>query len=311
MLGEQAQRLLRDVFAVVVPELDQAHPITRRIVRWGHDAPQVIPHRACVIAGNQLEPALPNAGVSRPDGEPAFTLSTAPPPAATLLRFGQREASARPVTLTPGADRHAALVEAIDTGWLFLIPAGGDSGWLLAVGAEADADDALADSRLVASAIAQTGAVTQRFETAPRILCDADAPGRFAQDHLTIGSAAIALDPICGDGVATAVRGGILAAAVAARIAGCGPDGVGPEGAESLAPDDLIAHYRVMLIAAMRRHLAASAPFYERGGHGAWWRAQAAAIAQGHAWCTQQLALAGEAQFMLAGDRLITRERVA
>jgi hypothetical protein len=73
----------------------------------------------------------------------------------------------------------------------------------------------------------------------------------------------------------------------------------------------LIGHYRAMLIAAMRRHLAVSSPFYERGGQGPWWREQAEAIAEGHAWCTRQLAAAGDAQFVLAGDRLVLRDRVA
>jgi flavin-dependent dehydrogenase len=122
-------------------------------------------------------------------------------------------------------------------------------------------------------------------------------------DGLVLGSSAVAFDPICGDGVATAVRGGILAAAVAAEAVGNDDPG--------LDQSALAGHYRAMLIAAMRRHLAVSWPFYERGGNGPWWREQADALAQGHDWCTRQLAAAGEARFVLAGDRLVARECAA
>jgi len=165
---------------------------------------------------------------------------------------------------------------------------------MLTVGAEPA--EALSESRLIASAVAETGEISARFETAPCMLNDP-----AGCDALTLGTAALALDPICGDGVATAVRGGILAAAIAAEIAQ-------DSGLDRAA---LIGHYRAMLIAAMRRHLAVSAPFYQRGGQGAWWREQAEATALGHAWCTRQLAAAGDAQFMLIGDRIALRDRVA
>jgi hypothetical protein len=156
----------------------------------------------------------------------------------------------------------------------------------------------LRDSRLVAPAVAATGAVSSSFETAPALLDDPAAPGR-----LTVGRAALALDPICGDGTASAVRGGILAAAIAAAMAGADRPAIDPR----LDCDRLSGHYRSMMIAAMRRHLTVSWPFYARGGHSPWWRAQADALAEGHAWCTRQLAEAGEARFMLAGDRLVAR----
>jgi hypothetical protein len=62
-----------------------------------------------------------------------------------------------------------------------------------------------------------------------------------------------------------------------------------------------------MLIAALRRHLAACLPFYQRGGAGAWWQEQAEATAAGHAWCTRMLAAEPEPAFVLAGSRLAPR----
>ena len=303
MLGEQAQILLRDVFAgdaSLVHELDVAHRIARRIVRWGNDDAHVLPHSALVIAGDRLGAALPWGNDGK--GTPRFALSTVAPPTSTLLRFGQREASATPVVLQPGADPHAALVEAITHGWLFLIPTGAHGGtqrgWLLVVGAQID--ESLEESRLVASAIAETGGVSKRFETAPRILDAFAMSDTLALGTLTLGSSAVAFDPICGDGVATAVRGGILAAAVAAEM-------IADTGLDRAA---LTGHYRAMLIAAMRRHLAVSSLFYQRGGQGPWWREQAEALAHGHVWCTRQLAAVGDAQFVLVGDRITLRDRV-
>jgi hypothetical protein len=299
MLGQQAQALLSDVFPGQTPMaagLARAHRITRRVVRWGDEEPQAFDHAALVIAGDRLTEALP--WVARPSPAPSaeVLLSTTPPEAARLLHFGRREAMAMPVELAPDTDRGAALIEALDEGWLFLIPTGGDAGWLLTVGAETG--QGLRESRLIAPVVASTGAVAARFDTAPRVLDNCATP-----DRLTLGSAALALDPICGDGTATAVRGGILAAAVAAGIVGIDQPGLDCEAAS--------AHYRARMIATMRRHLAVSWPFYARGGRSAWWQDEAAALAEGHAWCTRQLAEAGEAQFTLAGDRLIARDVAA
>lgn len=293
MLGEAACALLADVFGSQ-DVLAGAHPIERRVVRWGSDAPQVFAHAGRVIGGERLHAALPWPNLREAEGEPGLLLTTTLPAGAAIRRFGAREAQAVPVVLSAAADRGAALVEALGEGWLFLIPTGQDAGWLLMVGAEPAA--ALRESRLVGPSVATLGTVAARFETAPRLADDPCAPGMLA-----LGSAALSLDPICGDGTATAVRGGILAAAVGAALAGH------DRGMERAA---VLAHYRAMTLATMRRHLAVSWPFYARGGDSAWWQRQAEALAEGHAWCTRQLELAGEARFMLHGDRLVAREPV-
>lgn len=294
MLGEAARGLLADVFAGN-DVLAGAHPIARRVVLWGSAGPQVFAHQGWVIGGERLSAGLPWPEAGDAGGEPGVVLTGTLPAGSAVRRFGAREALALPVALTPAADRGAALVEALGAGWLFLIPTGAETGWLLVVGAEPAA--ALRESRLVGPAIAAPGAVAARFETAPRLADDPCAPG-----VLVLGSAALSLDPICGDGTATAVRGGILAAAAGAALAG---HDRGIDGAA------VAAHYRAMTIATMRRHLAVSWPFYARGGDSAWWRAQAAALAEGHAWCTRELERAGEARFMLAGDRLVARGEAA
>ncbi|WP_292943756.1 hypothetical protein [Novosphingobium sp.] len=285
MLGEQALHLLDSLFGA--GRVTGSHRITRRIVLWNEAEPVAIPHRAWAVSGMDLLGALPFATDCPLPAPARFTLHAhAPGPA--LHRFGRREAAAAPVTLAPGADAAAVLVEAVAAGWLFLIPLGEDHAWLLAVG---DAPEALlAASRLVAPAIAALGAVEARFETAPRVL-----ERLVGDDWLVLGSAALAFDPLCGDGTAMAARGGILAGAAASAVA-AGED-----------PAPLLRHYRAMLIAALRRHLAACLPFYQRGGSGAWWQEQARVTAEGHAWCTSQLAVEPEPAFVLTGSRLVPR----
>lgn len=289
MLGEQAQVLLRDVFGADL--FAGSHRITRRVVLWGADQPVTLPHQAIAVTGTALAAGLPEVAdrLAPSDAAGLLTLhadDTSPDP--RLRHFGNRQAAAAPVTLAPGADPAAVLVEATAAGWLFLIPLGTLHGWLLAVGGEPDA--LLGHSRLVAPAIAALGVVEARFQTAPRIRETLIGP-----DWLALGGAALAFDPICGDGTATATRGGILAAAVATAIA------------EGHDPAPLLRHYRAMSIAALRRHLAASLPFYRHGGQGDWWRAQEEAAAAGHGWCTLMLSTEPEPGFVLVGNRLVAR----
>lgn len=285
MLGEQALHLLDGLFGA--GRVAGTHAITRRIVLWDHGDPVAIPHRAMAIAGGNLLDALPCAAGAPAGAAPQITLHSQPPE-PVLHRFGQREAAAAPVTLAPGADAQAVLVEAVAAGWLFLIPLGRDSAWLLAVG---DVPDVLlADSRLVAPAIGVLGAVEARFETAPRV-----QERLVGEGWLVLGSGALAFDPLCGDGTAMAARGGILAGAVASAVS------------EGQDPAPLLRHYRAMLIAALRRHLAACLPFYQRRGAGSWWEEQARATAEGHAWCTAMLAVEPEPAFLLTGSRLVPR----
>jgi hypothetical protein len=200
------------------------------------------------------------------------------------------------VDLAPGADGQTCLVEATASGWLFLLPCGAGRAWLLGVGEALGV--LLEQSRLVVSQVGGLRPVTSRFETAPRIL-----ETLAGEDWLACGSGAIAFDPICGDGTAQAVREGILAAAVIT--------GLREAGLHSKEGRALISHYQSMLIAAMRRHLQISLPFYRNGGKSAWWQEQAEAVAQGYDWCTARLAAMPEPRFMLRGTRLVARELAA
>lgn len=292
MLSEAALALLRDVFER--PDLFRGRaPIVRRIVAWGGGEPAILPHSAVVVTGAELAAELPLPPLPPPDGDICFTLCGAPPfPDEVLRHFGRRGGMAAAVDLLAQADRQACHIEAVESGWLFLIPCGEGKAWLLGVGDTPDA--LLAQSRLVAAQVGHLGPVAARFETAPRML-----ESLVGEGWLACGTSAIAFDPICGDGTAQAAREAVLAAAVIAGI---------ERGEDRSA---LLGHYQAILLAAMRRHLQISLPFYRGGGASPWWREQAAVVAEGYASCTARLATMPEPRFVLRGTRLMQRELAA
>ena len=99
---------------------------------------------------------------------------------------------------------------------------------------------------------------------------------------LACGTAALAFDPLCGDGTGHAIREAILAAAVLRAI---------QRGANV---DELLNHYQARLVAGFKRHLSVCSEFYGSGGLGPWWQAAAESIREGLAWCDHQLNSAGE-----------------
>lgn len=291
LLSDTALALLRNVFEQ--PDLFAGRPrITHRVVAWGTREPVTLPHAAVVLSESDLEAAL---GGTPTAAAPAasMTVHAAPPfPAGELRSFGSRRTVAAQVRLVHDSDRSACWIEAVEDGWLFLIPSGPASAWLLAVGASAGT--LLGQSRHIAPRMDRIGEPTPAFETSPRMLSALQGP-----DWLACGSAAIAFDPICGDGTAQAAREAILASAVIGGMR---------EGGDR---DALRLHFESMMIAAMRRHLRLCAQFYASGGQGEWWRAQLADLAEGFDWCTARLAKMPEPRYELHDFRLVAREAAA
>jgi hypothetical protein len=309
LMSEPALALVRDCLGR--PELLADHPrVRRRIVAWGGKDPVAVDHDAIVLTAGALETALSSpdvipakAGISGGYERPAhardpslrwgdevggggFTLHIDPPfPIPAAQSFGHRPARALPVRLRHPEDREACWIEAVEQGWLFLLPSADDTGWLLCVG-----ESTLDQSHHIAPRIEPAGPASGAFETAPRLL-----ENLTGNDWLACGPGAIAFDPICGDGSAQAVREAILAVAVVTGIAE----------AHDAAP--LLAHYQAMLLAAMRRHLRLCGDFYATGGQGPWWRTQFDALRQGFDWCTARLAAFPEPAFELHGFRLERR----
>ncbi len=280
MLGDQALALVRDIFGQ--PALFADLPrIRKRIVAWGTGArPVALEHSAVVVSEELLlesiRPVLP------PNGDSGWTIFAAPPlPSAAVQHcFGSRMASASRVTLAENSDPAACWIEALESGWLFLLP-----GWLLAVGAPTET--LLAGSRLVAPQVTNIAASSREFPAYARIASPLCAP-----NWLACGTAAMAFDPICGDGTAHAIREAILASAVIRALVNGG------------SADSLLSHYQARLTAGFQRHLTHCRQFYLSGGTSALWRRELEAIDGGIQWCNATLAGHTGFRYQLRGFEL-------
>lgn len=267
LLGGTTRKLIQDVF----PDCEwlQGLPrIDKRVVAWGPNArPITVPHQAVVISEAALAEHLRPAA-SGDDSLVDWTFFAARPlpDGVAEHQFGTRKATAAAASLRAGTDASACCIESLDRGWLFLIPTGAASGWVLAVGGLADT--LLGESRVIADRIDALTAAGAEFSASPRIADPLCGPG-----WLSGGTAALAFDPLCGDGAGHAIREAILAAAVI-RAARQGWD-AGP----------LLEHYRARLVAGFKRHLEVCRQFYATGGSGAWWNTELNLIRKGIDWC--------------------------
>jgi hypothetical protein len=281
LLGEQALVLIRDVFEKPTLFAD-APRIRKRVVAWGPNAkPLTVEHSAVMVSEQTLLDAI-RPGL--PHGAREFDwsiLAAQPlPRGVSEHSFGVRLASALPVALKDGVDRESCRIESLEEGWLFLT-----SGWLLAVGAPAET--LVAKSHVIAPEITHIGASSGDFPAYARIASPLCAPG-----WLACGTAAMAFDPICGDGTAHAVREAILASAVIRALANGGPT------------DDLLSHYETRLTAGFRRHLMLCRQFYLSGGTGALWMSELEAIDRGIQWCAAALNRHASFRYQLRGFEL-------
>jgi hypothetical protein len=286
LLGDQALALIRDVFEK--PDLFDASPrIQKRVVAWGVDAkPLALEHSAVVVSEESLLDSIrPTLALDGGDAQgidwTIFAARPLPAPSEEH-RFGSRLASVAPVTLRDASDSAACWIESLENGWLFLVANAPGSGWLLSVGGACE--ELLGDSGLIAPQIGKLGASAGEFPAYARIAASLCAPG-----WLACGTAAMAFDPICGDGTAHAIREAILASAVIRAIAGGAP------------ADELLPHYEARLTAGFRRHLALCQGFYRSGGSGPHWTSELASIDRGIDWCDARLGSRPEFKYQLRG----------
>jgi hypothetical protein len=183
------------------------------------------------------------------------------------------------------ADRAACWAESLDAGWLFLFPLGGASACLIAVGGPGEL--LLAQSRLIAAQVETPISAAVEFPAYPRILLELCGSG-----WLACGTAAMGFDPLCGEGVANAVREAILASAVV-RAASRGHD-----------VDSLLAHYNSRLIQGFLRHLEVCEHFYTTGGTGPFWSSEVRLLRQGAEWLRGRLNTQPAPRYRLAGFEL-------
>jgi len=289
MLSDSAIALIADVLGRNDLFADLPR-IERRVVAWGQNAePVVVPHSAAVTSEQSLLDRIHSAFGSdaRPEcAEPQWTIYAAQPlPHPAEERFGSRSASAVPVVFNDSQPPAACWIESLENGWLFALPKAPHAGWLLAIGGSVES--LLGASRIIASQIDSYGPPTGEFPAYPRIATPLCGAG-----WLACGTAAMAFDPLCGDGTANAIREAILASAIVRAAADGAPI------------ERLLAHYQRRLIAGLRRHLSLCAEFYHGGGNGTWWESELAALHRGVRWCGDELASSERFHYRLNGFTL-------
>jgi 2-polyprenyl-6-methoxyphenol hydroxylase-like FAD-dependent oxidoreductase len=288
MLTEAALSLLRDVFRR--PDLFRDSPrIRQRMVIWGKQKqPYEFDHRAVVVSEEALLHGLQSPFENEvADRDCDWTICSALPLPSPAVehRFGSRTAAAAKIELKDGSSPETCWTESHEHGWLFLIPDGAGSGWLLSAGSTVE--QALGNSRLVASQVTRVTKSAGEFFAGPRVSAPLCGPAWMA-----CGTAAIAFDPLCGDGTANAVREAILASAVI-RSAARGGNAT-----------ELLSLYSSRLIAGFQRHLAQCYEFYRTAREGPWWDSELDALAQGLRWSAGQLHPQPATQYRLNGFEL-------
>lgn len=290
LIGARAQALMQGLFPdknvfVGLPRLES------RIVLWGSaKEPIQLPHDALVASEHELSERLHSyvAQEREQQGDADWSLFTSLPlPEPSVeRRFGQRFASVTAVRLCDRAERSACWIESARDGWLFLLPDREKNGWLLTVGGPQSR--MLSHSRLVAERVDSTVGLESTFPASPAISDPLCGPG-----WLACGRAALAFDPLCGDGVGNAVREAILASAVVRA---------------ALMDENqaaLLLHYESRLLSGFLKHLGISRSFYGYDVEGPWWREETKLLDQGIGFCRQRLEKLGPPRFRLSGFDLI------
>jgi hypothetical protein len=281
MLSDASVALIRDVFGA--PDLLRDLPrILKRIVCWGAGKEAIALDHSGVVVSEQVLVSALGETASRGEGEWAVLASPPLPPDVSEQRFGSRMACAAAVELRAEAEPAACWVESLPAGWLFLITDAPGAGWLLAVGGVPE--EMLSESRLIAPQVFRCEPGARQFPASPRMATPVCGAG-----WLACGTAAMAFDPLCGDGTAHAVREAVLASAVIRAVLRGGD------------VESLLAHYEARLTAGFRRHLELCIQYYRTGFGDLWWRSEELATRRGLEWCHARLRGASNFQYRLNG----------
>ena len=176
------------------------------------------------------------------------------------IAFGHRKGIALSVMLTTSAPSDSAVVESVPGGWVIVIPQGKRRGTLQAVFSEHIIDpleqlhSRLANSRFASTLVEEIADGPTSFVAMPGLSLTPCVPHSIA-----VGDAAIALDPMSGNGIGSGLRTAILASAVLDAAQ------------RSKKPQVYFDHYTWRLHTAMRNHVNNCINFYGRAAYASSW----------------------------------------
>ena len=204
--------------------------------------------------------------------------------------FGRRRAWAAPVALRSGAPSDRCVMAAMEAGWVFLLPVKGGRASLQLISIHSSESlpspaQVVGATRAVRDCVGEVGAWSDPVPSMARIrlpvgkLGSPRRPGRIA-----IGEAAVAFDPICGDGVGHALRGAVLTTIVLQTVA------------RGASPVTCLGRYSSMLRRTMSHHLGICLRFYRD-------------IAIYGGWCDEIVAMEDGVRFLTDGSVLTASVR--
>ncbi|HEX4556900.1 MAG TPA: hypothetical protein VH249_23120 [Xanthobacteraceae bacterium] len=265
-------RLAADLFEVEFAALQIGARVERRRVDWAAGSAATVAQVAfvCDIADFAAALARPlrDAGclAVTADDDADWILEASGRPARDALRAGQRVGQFARVAGM--ACEPSIAVTATSRGWVFAAPH--PAGGLAVLLASPSAARAAASRDDVADRLVEAGYVISAGDVAeigqPESIAPALAQTPHAEARLTVGDAALALDPLRGDGAGFALRGALLAQAVLAAV----------ERGEDR--ERCLGHYAGRLRAVFASHLHGCVPHYRAARHAAVWRHEVAVM---------------------------------
>jgi flavin-dependent dehydrogenase len=260
-----------------------AHPVRERAVSWGSaSGADTVPAPGVAIGANELvrrlaarlrlPSAAPDAAALIVDAQPGSPESAGA--AAPMRAFGRRHAWVAQAMLRAESRPDLCVMETVGDGWVFLLPVGAGRASLQFVAIPSITplpapNHAVAATRTIRKAIDGIGAWSDPMPCMPRARLPPACPGRIA-----VGEAALAFDPVSGDGVGHALRGAVLAATSLHAIANGAPIA------------ECLDGYASTLRRAMAHHLKTCLALYGAAPRGPGWRDEVSAMAAGVALLT-------------------------
>jgi len=251
--------------------------LARRVILWRDRTPQQIDDETVVVDAPALagrmaaHAAAAKVAMSEGSCEPASWTVVATgrsAPGEGTLTGGDRVAIAARVALAAAADADALLIEATPRGWTALLPAGGREGVVFAcvpkpgVAPHDALQESIADTHAARHSIAAVIGPCASFDAAPRFRL----PPQNSVAIVHVGDAALAFDPLSGDGAGVALRTAHLAASLAEAYA------------RGTDLDALLEFHAYRLARAMSAHLRGLLRLYAQAPLGTSWSGELAAM---------------------------------